>query len=299
MAIKLYVANLPLTVTDEQLQSLFELPDADCISFVEHTKPGEPESKTVLVEVDSPEKAADAISRLNGHKLEDRRMAVSMALPSRYIGALSDEQKQLAREIAKKLQENKRIPCRQILGVVRWCGPEFANSLVEEIEEIEAAGGMMLEDGSRKRTPGGIFFKLTKDRISIKMRGAIFNPARKKKKKVDNAAQQPQKETPPAKAKRGKKAEAADQPTDAAQQPDISPELTRATSTDEMAQLAPEEAAQLLAQLREAHEASSKYLEQLKTNPSQKQTGLFSAMKQVLDLKRQIDQLLEAHPDLS
>jgi hypothetical protein len=44
-------------------------------------------------------------------------------------------------------------------------GAETALSVLEEVLTIEASGGMLLADGSRRRTPGGVFFFLIKERL--------------------------------------------------------------------------------------------------------------------------------------
>ncbi len=60
--------------------------------------------------------------------------------------------------IAKALGEVDEQPMTQITGVVKALGDETSLSLLEETKRIEASGGMMLPDNSRKRTPGGVFF---------------------------------------------------------------------------------------------------------------------------------------------
>ncbi len=81
MGKKLYVGNLPFSVTEESLQQLF-------------AQAGTVESATVItdratgrskgfgfVEMSSDQEAADAITKLNGTDLEGRAIAVSEARP--------------------------------------------------------------------------------------------------------------------------------------------------------------------------------------------------------------------------
>ena len=80
--------------------------------------------------------------------------------------------------IAKALGESDEIPLGQIAGVVRALGEELSLKLLEETKQIEAKGGMMLPDNSRKRTPGGVFFFLARQKLSHDDKLAIFRPAK-------------------------------------------------------------------------------------------------------------------------
>jgi hypothetical protein len=81
-----------------------------------------------------------------------------------------------ANEIADLLNETEKQSRRQIVFVVKDMGLEFAQAILQETLAIEAQGGMMLPDGSRRRTPGGVFFKLVRDRVPPKIRYQIFRP---------------------------------------------------------------------------------------------------------------------------
>lgn len=76
--------------------------------------------------------------------------------------------------IAKALGESDEIPVGQISGVVRSLGEELSLKLLEETQQIEAKGGMMLPDNSRKRTAGGVFFFLARQKLSHEDKLAIF-----------------------------------------------------------------------------------------------------------------------------
>src|SRR5690349_18629044 len=80
--------------------------------------------------------------------------------------------------IAKALGETDEVPLFQITGVVRVLGEETAQKLLVETQETEKNGGMMLPDGSRKRTPGGVFFFLARQKLSQADKLAIFRPPR-------------------------------------------------------------------------------------------------------------------------
>jgi Phosphorylated adapter RNA export protein, RNA-binding domain len=76
--------------------------------------------------------------------------------------------------IAKALGEADEIPLAQIAGVVQALGEEQARTLLTETLEIEGKGGMMLPDGSRRRSPGGVFFFLSRQRLSVDDKHRIF-----------------------------------------------------------------------------------------------------------------------------
>ena len=80
--------------------------------------------------------------------------------------------------IAKALGEVDEQPMTQITGVVKALGEEASLSLLEETKRIEAGGGMMLPDNSRKRTPGGVFFFLARQKLSHEDKVNIFRPVK-------------------------------------------------------------------------------------------------------------------------
>lgn len=76
--------------------------------------------------------------------------------------------------IAKTLGEVEETPLAQIAGVVRVLGEEGALALLNETLEIEKNGGMTLADGTRRRSPGGVFFQLARRRLSPEDKKQIF-----------------------------------------------------------------------------------------------------------------------------
>ena len=83
--------------------------------------------------------------------------------------------------IAKALGESDEVPLFQIAGVVRVLGEDTAQKLLAETQETEKNGGMMLPDGSRKRTLGGVFFFLARQKLSQADKLAIFRPPKEPK----------------------------------------------------------------------------------------------------------------------
>ena len=53
----------------------------------------------------------------------------------------------------------------QYVFAVSGLGNDGARQLVRDVHAVEAAGGMTTQDGSRRRTPGGVFFVLAYERL--------------------------------------------------------------------------------------------------------------------------------------
>ncbi|NJL35191.1 MAG: hypothetical protein HC893_16720 [Chloroflexaceae bacterium] len=68
-------------------------------------------------------------------------------------------------QIASALGESEQKPLRQIEHIVTRCGQEQALGWLEEAQATEAAGGLRTKDGSRPRTPGGIYFFLVRQHL--------------------------------------------------------------------------------------------------------------------------------------
>ena len=98
------------------------------------------------------------------------------ARPRPQLTPEQQEQRQAAMRIADALGERVTGPRAQVGRVVRVLGIERAEAFYQQALEIEAAGGLMLPDNSRRRTLGGVFFKLVRDGVSEEERQAIFPP---------------------------------------------------------------------------------------------------------------------------
>lgn len=79
-----------------------------------------------------------------------------------------------AHEIAQALNETDTVPLAQITNIVDLAGEEFARALLQETLEIEAKGGMLVHDTTRRRTPGGVYFYLAKGKLTPEIRSVIF-----------------------------------------------------------------------------------------------------------------------------
>jgi len=82
----------------------------------------------------------------------------------------------VAEFIADSLAETEELPRSQIAKVTKVLGREETLALLREVERIEAAGGLLVPDGSRRRTPGGVFFHLARQKLPRPVRFRIFAP---------------------------------------------------------------------------------------------------------------------------
>ena len=94
------------------------------------------------------------------------------------------DNEQIVKEIAERLGETNEIPLWQITKIVERNGADFAYFMVELAEEIHREGLMMVLDGSRPRTLGGVFFNAVRDGLAYKFRYEIFPPHDVKEKRI-------------------------------------------------------------------------------------------------------------------
>ena len=64
--------------------------------------------------------------------------------------------------IAHTLSEREPEPLTQLQAVVEILGVEKATALCEKAVELEQQGGMLTQDGTRRKTVGGVFFYLVR-----------------------------------------------------------------------------------------------------------------------------------------
>jgi len=96
--------------------------------------------------------------------------------PTRRAATAATEDGLLTQDSATARGETERQPSEQIARVVERLGPERARAFLVRVREIEVGGGRMLPDGSRRRTPGGLFFLLLRQSADVSRRdkGYIF-----------------------------------------------------------------------------------------------------------------------------
>jgi PHAX RNA-binding domain len=77
--------------------------------------------------------------------------------------------------ISKALGEADEGPLAQIRAVIDALGEDTSIALLAETDRIEKAGGMERGDGKGRRSRGGVFFYLARQKLPKEQRAAIFN----------------------------------------------------------------------------------------------------------------------------
>lgn len=97
--------------------------------------------------------------------------------------------------IADQLGENEQGTRKHLICIVKALGRTQARAFLTETWSIEEQGGMMVPDGSRRRTPGGIYLHLVYTK-GVPKAGHVLNrypPGKKRKKQRATRAVQPEK----------------------------------------------------------------------------------------------------------
>ncbi len=166
----LYVANFPSEADEETLRALFA-EHGEVVSFaLEHDERAQ--RPYALVEMKSEKQTTRAMNKLNGYELNGHRLAVSPAYPE-LSKDITARQRKIAAQIIDTLEEEDKIPVRQIEAIVRFCGGQFAQAILEEALAIDAGERLPTSDGSRRRTKGGVFFYLARYRMSPAVRKIV------------------------------------------------------------------------------------------------------------------------------
>src|SRR5690348_10159017 len=76
-------------------------------------------------------------------------------------------------KLAEVLQEPKQALLRKVL---RRLGIDRTTAMLADTLTCEANGGMLTKDGTRRRSPGGVFFQLVKERVTRQERWRLFPP---------------------------------------------------------------------------------------------------------------------------
>ncbi|CAD5231922.1 unnamed protein product [Bursaphelenchus xylophilus] len=98
------------------------------------------------------------------------------------------DEKEVGKRIAKVFGE---LDDASVCFAVKTIGVPLALELYNEALKIEKEGGMAVENGARRRTPGGVFFKLIKDsdKVEKQLKAKINENSRKIMEKMRNEKQ--------------------------------------------------------------------------------------------------------------
>lgn len=280
MSYRIYLCDLPADCTDEQLTDLLQPHGA--LTAVEWLPLREDSDlRRAVVTVDSPAPLLGIVGQLNQQPLGEQPVVASPAAPPDTPAELSKRQIAAGAEIAAQLGEKKGWPRMMIRQTVGVCGVRFAQEMMRRAQAIDAAGGMLVPDGSRRRTVGGIFFALSRQYITPEVGRYIFHQTKRALKQPKGGHKQAADDTAP-----------AEQGADA--EPD--PPATEALPAPQPEAL--DDARRKLDALREEMSAAQAQLEAVKHGEAPRTTGVFSLLKQVVDAQKAIDALLAEHPAL-
>jgi hypothetical protein len=90
----------------------------------------------------------------------------------------------VTQEIAQALGEPNSGLIRRVVEAI---GAARAMELLIQAQDVEAAGGLMTSDGSRRRTPGGVFFHLVRQSATPAENGLIWTQTKRRRRPVRKA----------------------------------------------------------------------------------------------------------------
>jgi RNA recognition motif-containing protein len=298
MSVELYVSNLALDVAESDVESLFAnygtVMQVRRIIIQQTNQPKE----SMLVEIQEEDVAPAIMQDLNGYNVRDRRLFVTPARPDK-LKFNSPEVKAYTEELITRLGETETDPKRQLQNLVQFCGPHFAEVLLEETYDVEQGEGLLVRDGTRRRTTGGVFFHLARQYLANKMQKTIFyvKPTERPKKDKDQKERAPR---PGGQAKGGDKGGKPRQDRDkrgGSSAPAPKPVIEVPIILEEPKELTPEIVAEYN-NIKQALQDAQQRLAEIQAMPRNKQAGLFSATKEVWQFESQIKAYQKDYPDL-
>ena len=88
-------------------------------------------------------------------------------------------------QIAAALGETNPRAIWQLNNYTKHKGTEAALALLQRTLDLEAQGGMLVPNGSRRRTPGGVYFALASETLTADEQVIVFPPPTPQKPKAD------------------------------------------------------------------------------------------------------------------
>ncbi|NLE53076.1 MAG: hypothetical protein GX613_16885 [Chloroflexi bacterium] len=322
MSYRLYLCDLPANCLDEQIVALLQ-PHGEVQAVEWEPLQEGVKLRRAVVVLETPRFFLGIVGQMNRESIGERPVIASPACPP--DGPLEFTRRGLesAKHISLRLKERRLEALTKVQVIVAACGPRFTVNMMKRALKVYSSGGMLLPDGSRRRTLGGIFFVLTKEYVTPDMKRYIFHQTKRIEKAQIRAAKQgldPQSIIPIASAAPPETLPVAETaPESVAERPALPPKPAPKTPrkpadpAPKRAQKAPQKpltsetdsqtnpldlARQRLDTLRKEMHAAQSELEAVKAGQVSKATGVFSLMKQVVDAQKAIDALLAEHPAL-
>ncbi|NJL93538.1 MAG: hypothetical protein HC915_07300 [Anaerolineae bacterium] len=332
MSVNLHVANLALEAEDEQLHAVLA-PYGHVLSAARlYNKLNGQAKKVALVVVEDDASAESVMVHGNGQLLLEQPLFICPETPPRPY-PVTPEQKVVIDEIIAAFQETDKEPLTQIREIVQYGGIPFTRAVFQEALRLEAAGGVLTHDGTRRRTPGGVFFFLARMFLSRPAQRIIFfsrqygkktdeegqegqaKPAKKAAKPAKQQGKAPQAGTSPVpqkapKAKKPAPAGAAGgapsggkgvskgkaRPSASA----LPARPVRPAPSPEPAIMEPltDEIRAEYLELKATLQDAQKRLKAIQKQPASKQTGLFSLTKEIWKLESEVRALQKRYPEL-
>src|SRR5690606_37200261 len=171
---QIFLCDLPPDCTDEQLAA--HLQPYGTLAALEWLPSDDGTGlRRAMATVESDAPLLGIIGQLNQQPLGEQAIVASPAQPPDTPGDLSKRQIAASNEIAANLNEKARWPRMLIRQTVGACGVRFAMEMMRRAQEIDAGEGMLVPDGSHRRTVGGVFFCSSRQSMTADLGGHIFN----------------------------------------------------------------------------------------------------------------------------
>lgn len=171
---RVFISNVSKDATEEDIEKLF----TDHVKVRRVTifrqKTTQAHQGKAIVTVNNDEDAYRAIEVLNNTQFMGKKIQVQKARKKLEPKILNHEEEKYLKEVVDELDEQEPLPQLMIRNLISLIGVDGVEEFMERTREIEATGGMLVASGSRRRTKGGVFFKIAKDSVPPDVRFYAF-----------------------------------------------------------------------------------------------------------------------------
>lgn len=171
----LLVSNLPESYNNTMLEELFSSAGKVTKTYIIVDKDRKKSVGKAIVWMRSEDGFEQALDTLDGTDVEGHTIRVEPAIRNKgEIRDVEPETRERMLAIAEELGESEDEVLAKLVDVGYIMGLKFANKTLEKTYEVQANGGLKTHDGEGQRSIGGVYFFITKGRMSQTMRGVIF-----------------------------------------------------------------------------------------------------------------------------